>query len=52
MGIAVVGGMIFASGLTLFVIPAIYSYFSKEFHQPRESSSPVRRREELVEAEA
>ncbi|MDZ7269150.1 MAG: efflux RND transporter permease subunit [candidate division KSB1 bacterium] len=35
MGIAVVGGMIFASGLTLYVIPAIYSYFSREFHRPR-----------------
>jgi len=51
MGIAVVGGMIFASGLTLFVIPAIYSYFSKEFHRPHASTAPVRRREELVEAE-
>jgi multidrug efflux pump len=30
MGIAVVGGMIFASGLTLYVIPAVYSYFSAE----------------------
>ncbi len=28
MGIAVVGGMIFATVLTLFVIPAIYSYFT------------------------
>jgi multidrug efflux pump len=52
MGIAVVGGMIFASGLTLFVIPAIYSYFSKEFHRPRAGSVSVRQREELVEAEA
>jgi multidrug efflux pump len=30
MGIAVVGGMIFATGLTLYVIPAFYSYLSKE----------------------
>jgi multidrug efflux pump len=30
MGVAVVGGMIFASGLTLFVIPVIYSRFSRE----------------------
>lgn len=30
MGIAVIGGLIFSSGLTLFVIPAVYSYFSKE----------------------
>jgi multidrug efflux pump len=30
MGIAVVGGMIFATGLTLYVVPAFYSYLSKE----------------------
>lgn len=29
MGIAVIGGLIFSTVLTLFVIPAIYSYFSK-----------------------
>ncbi|SIR08852.1 efflux RND transporter permease subunit [Pontibacter lucknowensis] len=28
MGIAVVGGLIFATGLTLYIIPAIYSFFS------------------------
>ncbi|MBU2494160.1 MAG: efflux RND transporter permease subunit [Bacteroidetes bacterium] len=28
MGIAVIGGLIFSTGLTLFVIPAIYSYLS------------------------
>ncbi|MDH4058321.1 MAG: efflux RND transporter permease subunit, partial [Cyclobacteriaceae bacterium] len=28
MGIAVIGGMMFSTVLTLFVIPAIYSYFS------------------------
>ncbi|GAB3820778.1 hypothetical protein GCM10028895_21640 [Pontibacter rugosus] len=28
MGIAVVGGLIFATGLTLYIIPAIYSYLS------------------------
>lgn len=28
MGIAIIGGLIFASILTLYVIPAIYSYFS------------------------
>jgi len=28
MGIAIIGGLLFATVLTLFVIPAIYSYFS------------------------
>jgi multidrug efflux pump len=30
MGIAVIGGMMFATVLTLFVIPAIYTYFSSK----------------------
>jgi multidrug efflux pump len=30
MGIAVVGGMLFATLLTLFVVPAIYSFISSE----------------------
>lgn len=30
MGIVIVGGILFALVLTLYVIPAIYSYFSKE----------------------
>jgi len=32
MGIGVIGGMMFATILTLFVIPAIYTYFSRD-HQ-------------------
>jgi multidrug efflux pump len=30
MGIAVIGGLLFATILTLYVIPAIYSYFSSK----------------------
>ncbi len=35
MGIAVVGGMFLATGLTLYVIPAVYSYLSKEHRAVR-----------------
>jgi multidrug efflux pump len=45
MGVAVVGGLIFSGGLTLFVIPAVYTYFSKErvasrpaFQEPESSA--------------
>ena len=31
LGIAVVGGLIFAGLLTLYVIPSVYSYFSRAF---------------------
>jgi multidrug efflux pump len=30
MGIAVVGGMVFATMLTLFVVPAMYTFISSE----------------------
>jgi multidrug efflux pump len=33
LGIAVVGGLIFAGVLTLFVIPSVYSYFSRPYHK-------------------
>ena len=47
MGIAVVGGMLFSTILTLFVIPAVYSYMSRNYVAP-----PVEeiRDKELVEA--
>ena len=35
MGVAVVGGMLLATGLTLYVIPAVYSYLSKEHRAAR-----------------
>jgi multidrug efflux pump len=34
MGIAVVGGMLFATGLTLYVIPAFYTFLSREKKVP------------------
>ncbi|MBI4536239.1 MAG: efflux RND transporter permease subunit [Ignavibacteriae bacterium] len=34
MGTAVIGGLIFSGGLTLYVIPAIYSYFSRKTALP------------------
>ena len=37
LGIVVVGGLIFAGILTLFVIPAVYSYFSRPYKQKAES---------------
>jgi multidrug efflux pump len=34
MGVAVVGGMVFSTFLTLFVVPAMYSYISSETKNP------------------
>lgn len=40
LGIAVVGGLIFAGILTLYVIPSVYSYFSRaRVHAPNEEES-------------
>ena len=30
MGVAIIGGLIFALVLTLYVVPALYSYMSRE----------------------
>ncbi|NRA48424.1 MAG: efflux RND transporter permease subunit, partial [Phaeodactylibacter sp.] len=46
MGIAVIGGLVFATVLTLYVIPAIYSYLSSKVAQR------VKREEQLRELEA
>jgi multidrug efflux pump len=43
MGIAVVGGMLVSTVLTLYVVPTIYSYISKDkkLAVPLEESSEV-----------
>jgi multidrug efflux pump len=47
MGIAVVGGMLFSTVLTLFVIPAVYSFMSSNAIKPQKNEeTPL----ELVEA--
>jgi multidrug efflux pump len=37
LGIVVVGGLLFAGILTLYVIPAVYSYFSRPYKAKAES---------------
>ncbi len=51
MGIAVVGGMIFSGTLTLYVIPAIYSYFSGEFQVQRAGTDYLRADEVITSEE-
>ncbi len=41
MGIAVVGGMLFSTFLTLFVVPAIYSYISSETKKPEDENQAL-----------
>ncbi|GAC1374675.1 MAG: efflux RND transporter permease subunit [Hymenobacter sp.] len=41
MGIGVVGGLLFATGLTLYVVPVMYSYFaSAKKHKPTAAATP------------
>jgi multidrug efflux pump len=41
LGIAVVGGLIFAGLLTLYVIPAVYSYFSRAYVPAKEEDLSI-----------
>jgi multidrug efflux pump len=42
LGIAVVGGLIFAGILTLYVIPSVYSYFSRaHVHKVKDEDNRV-----------
>ena len=42
MGIGVVGGLLFATGLTLYVVPVMYSYFaSAKKHKPKVAETAV-----------
>lgn len=51
MGIAVIGGLIFAGILTLYVIPAIYSFFSKVY-KPSPAIEAIARHEKMEAAGA
>jgi multidrug efflux pump len=51
MGIAVIGGLIFAGILTLYVIPAIYSYFSRAY-KPSAALEALAKQEKMETAGA
>jgi multidrug efflux pump len=42
MGIAVIGGMLFATFLSLFIVPAIYTFISSETKKSEnENKTPI-----------
>jgi multidrug efflux pump subunit AcrB len=41
IGISIIGGLLFSLVLTLYVIPALYTYFSRE-HKPEKKKEEVR----------
>ncbi|WP_053405380.1 efflux RND transporter permease subunit [Persicobacter sp. CCB-QB2] len=50
MGISVIGGMLFASILTLYLIPAFYSYFSKKRNKTAEALKALEQEEMEMKA--
>lgn len=48
LGIVVVGGLLFAGLLTLYVIPAVYSYFSRPYRKKAEDKTIVNALQEEV----
>lgn len=42
LGIVVVGGLLFAGLLTLYVIPSVYSYFSRPYRNKNLAGNPVK----------
>jgi hypothetical protein len=50
MGIAVIGGLIFSGGLTLYVIPAVYAYLPGMRHAFAPHAEPAPRGAEAFAA--